>query len=121
NLHPVGDLFRRASLDELPVFIDTWTADYPYPSDVLENLLRTNAQFNNVAISDPQVDAALEQGKGALTFDGALKAYQQAESIALSENRLIPLYSGVEPYLVRPGITVPFIGGSVAYHWEDVR
>ena len=81
-------------------FIDTWTADYPYPSDVLENLVRSNGQFNNVAISDPQVDAALAQAKGALTFDGAIKAYQQAESIALNENRLIPLYSGIEPYLV---------------------
>jgi len=121
NLHPIGDFFRRASLDELPVFIDTWTADYPYPSDLLENLLRSNAQFNNVAISDPQLDAALDQGKGALTFDGALKAYQQAETIALNENRLIPLYSGIEPYLVRTGITVEFIGGSVPYRWEDVR
>jgi len=121
NLHPIGDFFRRASLDELPLFIDTWTADYPYPSDVLENLLRSNAQFNNVAISDPQVDAALDQGKNALTFESAIKAYQQAESIALNENRLIPLYSGVEQYLVRPGITVPFAGGSLAYRWEDVR
>ncbi|MEA2668697.1 MAG: oligopeptide transport system substrate-binding protein [Chloroflexota bacterium] len=121
NLHPIGDFFRRASLDELPVFIDTWAADYPYPSDVLENLLRSNAQFNNVAVSDPQVDAALDQGKVALTFDSALRAYQQAESIALNENRLIPLYSGIEPYLVRPGINVPFIGGSVAYRWEELR
>lgn len=121
NLHPVGDFFRRASLDELPVIIDTWTADYPYPSDVLESLLRTKAQFNNVAISDPQVDAALDQGKAALTFDGALRAYQQAEMIALNENRLIPLYSGIEPYLVQPGIRVPFVGGGIAYRWEDVR
>jgi len=121
NLHPLGDFFRRASLDELPVLIDTWTADYPYPSDVLENLLRSNAQFNNIAISDPQVDMALDQGKGAVTFDSALKAYQQAEAIALNENRLIPLYSGVEPYLVRPGVTVPFVGGGIAYRWEDVR
>ena len=121
NLHPVGDFFRRASLDQLPVLIDTWTADYPYPSDVLENLLRSNAQFNTVGISDPQVDSALDQAKKALTFDDALKAYQQAESIALNENRLIPLYSGIDPYLVRPGISVGFRGGSVAYRWEDVR
>ena len=121
NLHPVGDFFRRASLDELPLFIDTWTADYPYPSDVLENLLRSNAQFNSVGISDPQLDAALDQGKNALTFEAAISAYQQAESIALNENRLIPLYSGVEQYLVRPGVSVPFTGGSVPYHWEDVH
>ena len=121
TLHPVGDFFRRASLDELPVIIDTWTADYPFPSDVLENLLRTNAQFNNLRLSDPQVDAALDQGKKATTFDAAMKAYQQAESIAITDNRMVPLYSGAEPYLVRSGVSVPFIGGSIAYRWEDVR
>jgi len=41
--------------------------------------------------------------------------------VALSQNRLIPLYSGVEPYLVRSGLRVPFVGGAIAFHWEDVR
>ncbi|GAC1479165.1 MAG: peptide ABC transporter substrate-binding protein [Candidatus Dormibacteria bacterium] len=121
KLHPIGDFFRRASLDELPVFIDTWTADYPYPSDVLENLLRTDAQFNNLRLSDPQVDQALDQGKNALTFDLAIKAYQQAEAVAINDNRLVPLYSGVEPYLVQGGISVPFSGGVIAYRWEMVH
>jgi ABC-type oligopeptide transport system substrate-binding subunit len=121
NLHPVGDFFNRASQDQLPVFIDTWTADYPYPSDVLENLLRTGAQFNNLRLSDPQVDAALDQGKKAESFDAAMKAYQQAEAIAIADNRVVPLYSGVEPYLVQRGVTVPFVGGAIPYRWELVR
>lgn len=121
NLHPVGDFFRRASLDQLPLFIDTWTADYPYPSDVLESLLRTGGQFNNLGLSDPQADAALDQGKAATTVDAAMRAYQQAEAVVINDNRLIPLYSGVEPYLVQRGIMVPFTGGVIAYHWEDVR
>ncbi len=120
NLHPIGDFFRRASLDQLPVFIDTWTADYPYPSDVLESVLRTGGQFNNLGLSDPQVDAALDQGKAATTFEAALKAYQQAEAVVINDNRVLPLYSGADPYLVQRGITVPFIGGVIAFHWEDV-
>ena len=121
NLHPTGDFFNRASLDQLPLFIDTWSADFPYPSDVLDNLIASNAQFNNLRLSDPRIDAALGQAKAAPTWDEAIKGYQGAEEIALTDHRLIPLYSGVEPYLVKPGIKVPFTGGTIAFRWEDVR
>jgi len=121
NLHPTSDFFNRAALDQLPVFIDTWSADFPYPSDVLDNLLASNAQFNNLHLSDPRIDAALASGKAAPNWDVAIKAYQQAEEIVIADHRLIPLYSGVEPYLVRSGLKVPFSGGSIAYRWEDVR
>jgi ABC-type transport system substrate-binding protein len=120
-LHPTGDFFNQAALDKLPFLIDTWSADVPFPSDILENVLRANTQFNNLRLFDPEIERALDQGRTALTWDDALKAYQQAESVALAQNRLIPLYSGVEPYLVRPGLHLPFIGGAIAYHWEDVR
>jgi hypothetical protein len=40
--------------------------------------------------------------------------------MALADHRLIPLYSGVEPYLVKRGLQVPFSGG-IAFRWEDVR
>jgi hypothetical protein len=67
------------------------------------------------------VEQALEQGRAALTWDDAIKAYQQAEGLALAQNRLIPLYGGLEPYLVRPGLHVPFSGGTIPYRWENVR
>ena len=120
-LHPTGDFFNQAALDKLPLFIDTWSADIPFPSDILENVLRANSQFNNLRVFDPDIERALDQGRAAPSWDEALKAYQQAEAVALSQNRLIPLYSGVEPYLVRSGLHVPFAGGTIAYHWEDVR
>jgi len=120
-LHPTGDFFNQAALDKLPFFIDTWSADIPYPSDILENVIRANSQFNNLRLFDPAIESALDQGRAATTWDDALKAYQQAEMVALSQNRLIPLYSGVEPYLVRSGLRVPFVGGAIAFHWEDVR
>jgi peptide/nickel transport system substrate-binding protein/oligopeptide transport system substrate-binding protein len=121
NLHPTGDFFNRAALDQLPVFIDTWSADFPFASDVLDNLLASSAQFNNLHLSDPRIDTALATAKAAPSWDDAIKAYQQAEEFALTDHRLIPLYSGVEPYLVRLGLKVPFSGGTIAYRWEDVR
>ena len=121
NLHPTGDFFNRAALDQLPLFIDTWSADFPYPSDVLDNLLASNSQFNNLRLTDPQVDADLAAAKAVTVWEAAIRAYQQAEEVVLADHRLIPLYSGVEPYLVRPGLKVPFSGGTIAYRWEDVR
>jgi ABC-type transport system substrate-binding protein len=120
-LHPTGDFFNQAALDKLPFFIDTWSADVPYPSDFLENVLRANSQFNNLRLFDNGLEQTLDQGRAALSWDDAIKAYQQAEGLALAQNRLIPLYSGVEPFLVRPGLHVPFSGGTIPYRWETVR
>jgi ABC-type oligopeptide transport system substrate-binding subunit len=120
-LHPTGDFFNQAALDKLPFFIDTWSADVPYPSDFLENVLRASSQFNNLRLFDTEMEHALDQGRAALTWEDAIKAYQQAEGLALAQNRLIPLYSGVEPYLVRPGLDVHFSGGTIPYYWETVR
>jgi ABC-type oligopeptide transport system substrate-binding subunit len=120
NLHPVDDFFNQVSLDQLPFFIDTWSADLPFPGDFLENVIRGGGQFNDLGLNDVRINRALDQGRAALSWDDAIKAYQQAEAIALADNWIIPLYSGVEPYLVRPGLHVPFTGGTIAYHWEDV-
>jgi ABC-type oligopeptide transport system substrate-binding subunit len=120
-LHPTGDFFNQASLDRLPFFIDTWSADIPYPSDMLENILRANAQFNNLRLMDPAIEQALDQGRQAVSWDSALAAYQRAIALALQQNRLIPIYTGVEPYLVRPGLRIEFSGGAIAYRWENVR
>ena len=63
-------------------------------------------------------------------FGALLQLGERGEGVAglgvvrvvhLNQNRAIPLYSGVEPYLVRPGLHVPFIGGTIAYRWEEVR
>jgi ABC-type oligopeptide transport system substrate-binding subunit len=120
-VHPTGDFFKRLSLDQLPVFIDTWSADVPYPADLFENVIRTNAQFNNLHLEDQQVDAALDQGRAALTPADAIKAYQHADELVLQATRLIPLYSGVDPFLVRSGLRVAFAGGMIPYRWEEVR
>jgi ABC-type oligopeptide transport system substrate-binding subunit len=88
---------------------------------VLDTILRANSQFNNLRLFDPEIERGLDQGRAALTWEDALKAYQQVEGLALAQNRLIPLYSGVEPYLVGPSLRVPFSGGSIPYRWENVR
>jgi oligopeptide transport system substrate-binding protein len=120
-LHPTGDFFNEAAADQLPVLIDTWSADIPYPSDILEHILRSGAQFNNLHVDLPAVDGALDHGRAAPRFEDALAAYQSAEQFVLEDARIIPLYSGVEPYLVRTSLKVSFIGSVFPYRWEGVR
>ena len=120
-LHPIGDFSAEASLDRLPFFIDGWTADVPHPADVLENVLRRNAQFNNLQLQDAQIEMALDQGLRAPTFDEGISGYQTADGLAVEQVRVIPLYSGVEPYLVRSGLQVPFMGSVLPYRWEDIH
>jgi len=121
TLHASGDFSSQASLDRLPFFIDAWTADVPHPADVLENVLRRNAQFNNLQLQDAQIEGALDQGLGAPTFDDGIRGYQAADGLAVDQVRVIPLYSGVEPYLVRSGLQVPFMGSVLPYRWEDIH
>ncbi|HYM50537.1 MAG TPA: ABC transporter substrate-binding protein [Candidatus Limnocylindrales bacterium] len=120
SLHPLGDFFNQASQDLLPVMIDTWSADLPHPADILDHILRGGAQFNNLHIDDPAINEALDRADTALTLDAALSADQRAEQFVVDDGRMIPLYSAVEPYLVRPGLRVPFVGSVVPYRWEDV-
>ena len=121
TLHPTGDFFNRAALDQLPLMIDTWTADVPYPADFLEHLLRSGAQFNNLHVDVPAIDGALDRGRAAPRFEDALTAYEDAVQLVVDDGRMIPLYSGIEPYLVRPGLAPAFIGSVIPYRWEDVR
>jgi len=120
-LHAIGDFSTQASLDRLPFFIDLWTADVPHPADVLENVLRRNAQFNNLQLDDPRIEADLTQGLTAPTFEEGIRGYQAADALAVDDVDVIPLYSGVEPYLVRPGLRVSFMGTVIPYRWEEVR
>jgi len=120
NLHPTGDFFNQAALDQLPVIIDTWSADVPHPADFLEHMLRSGAQFNDLHVDDPAVEAALDRGRVAPRLDDALAAYQAAVASVTDDGRMIPLYCATEPYLVRAGLRPAFIGSVVPYRWEDM-
>lgn len=120
TLHPTGDFFNRAALDELPVMIDTWSADVPHPADFLEHILRSGAQFNNLHLGDPAIDGALDGGRGAVRIEDELAAYQSAVQLVVGDGRMIPLYSGTEPYLVRAGLQPRFYGSVIPYRWEEV-
>jgi oligopeptide transport system substrate-binding protein len=87
-----------------------WIADYPDPQNFLEVLFHSESAQNHGGYSNPEVDALLEQARGAQDTAERLALYQQAEQLILEDAAWIPLYFDVENTLVKPyvqGYTAP--------------
>ncbi|MBE7550949.1 MAG: peptide ABC transporter substrate-binding protein [Anaerolineales bacterium] len=79
-----------------------WVADYPDPQDFLEVLFYSTSSQNQGGYSNPEVDALLDQARGAQDPEERLTLYQQAEQMILEDAAWIPLYFSVENWLVKP-------------------
>ncbi|HMQ50859.1 MAG TPA: ABC transporter substrate-binding protein [Anaerolineae bacterium] len=87
-----------------------WIADYPDPQNFLEVLFHSNSAQNHGNYSNPEVDALLDQARRTSDPDERLELYQQAEQMILDDAAWVPLYFGVENWLVKPyiyGFTIP--------------
>ncbi len=87
-----------------------WIADYPDPQDFLEILFHTESAQNHGGYSNPAVDALLDQARGTRDVEERLALYQQVEQMILDDAAWIPLYFGVENWLVKPyvqGFQIP--------------
>jgi oligopeptide transport system substrate-binding protein len=87
-----------------------WIADYPDPQNFLEILFHTESAQNHGGYSNPEVDTVLDQARGAPDPDARLALYQQAEQMILDDAAWVPLYFGVENWLVKPyvrGFQIP--------------
>jgi ABC-type oligopeptide transport system substrate-binding subunit len=79
-----------------------WVADYPDPQNFLEVLFYSTSAQNHGHYSNPEVDALLDQARGAQDAEERLALYQQAEQLILEDAAWIPLYFSVENWLVKP-------------------
>lgn len=87
-----------------------WIADYPDPQNFLEVLFHSDSAQNHGNYSNPEVDALLDQARRTSDPDERLALYQQAEQKILDDAAWVPLYFGVENWLVKPyiyGFTIP--------------
>jgi oligopeptide transport system substrate-binding protein len=84
------------------MFILGWVADYPAPHNFLDNLFYTGSENNVFDYSNPEVDILLNQA--AIEQDNAarLAIYQQAEQKIVNEAPCLPLWFGVNYFLVKP-------------------
>ncbi len=81
-----------------------WIADYPDPQNFLEVLFHSDSAQNHGNYSNPEVDALLDQARGALDAEERLALYQQAEQMILDDAAWIPIYFDVENWLVKPNV-----------------
>lgn len=79
-----------------------WVADYPDPQNFLEVLFHSNSSQNHGGYSNPEVDALLDEARRTQDADERLALYQQAEQKILTDAAWVPLYFGVDNWLVKP-------------------
>jgi oligopeptide transport system substrate-binding protein len=87
-----------------------WIADYPDPQNFLEVLFHSESSQNHGNYSNPELDALLDQARATQDEQERQALYQQAEQLILEDAAWIPLYFGVENWLVKPyvyGFTIP--------------
>jgi oligopeptide transport system substrate-binding protein len=79
-----------------------WIADYPDPQNFLEVLFHSKSNQNHGGYSNPEVDATLDQARKAQDPAEREALYQKAEQMILEDAAWVPLYFGVENWLVKP-------------------
>jgi ABC-type oligopeptide transport system substrate-binding subunit len=87
-----------------------WIADYPDPQNFLEILFHSQSAQNHGHYNNPELDALLDQARGAQDVEERLALYRQAEQIILDDAAWIPIYFDVENWLVKPYVqnfTIP--------------
>jgi len=79
-----------------------WVADYPDPDNFLDFLFLSGSPENATRLSDPRVDALLEEARIESDQTRRLELYRQAEDIIIEDAVILPMRFGVDHYLVKP-------------------
>jgi oligopeptide transport system substrate-binding protein len=81
-----------------------WSADYPDPQDFLDVLFHSASPLNHTGYANPEVDRLLEAARTEPDEAARLALYRQAERKVLGDAPWLPLYHGVEHWLVAPNV-----------------
>jgi oligopeptide transport system substrate-binding protein len=90
------------NLDQYPMFMLGWGADYADPFDFLDPHFRTGAEPNRTRYSNPQVDAWLGQVKATLAQSVRLALYATIEAQVQNDAPTINLYYPGSVYIKQP-------------------
>lgn len=100
----------EADAGAYPMYMLGWSADYPDPQDFLDVLFHSASPLNNTGYANPEVDALLETARVEQGEAERLARYAEAERLILDDAVWLPLFTGVETWLVAPhvhGFTLP--------------
>ena len=76
----------------LQMFNAGWIMDYPDPEDILDLKFHSESALNDVAYSNADVDAILDQARTEQDSAARLALYQQAERLIIEDAAWLPLY-----------------------------
>jgi oligopeptide transport system substrate-binding protein len=83
------------------LFFDAWVGDYPDATTFLD-LFTSGAGENDPGYANPKFDALISEAGKTLDATRRSALLQQAETLLLEENALIPMYNRVELFLINP-------------------
>jgi len=109
---PWQDFQRELEAGVYPVFVLGWAADYPDPQDFLDLLFHSRSPLNHTGYGDAEVDRLLEAARLERDDDARLALYADAERRILDDAPWLPLYTGIDTWLVASyveGFEVPSI------------
>ncbi|HUP58734.1 MAG TPA: ABC transporter substrate-binding protein, partial [Bdellovibrionota bacterium] len=105
-LQPFDNKTFRAQQEQrtYPMFVATWTGDYPDPDGFLSVYLGGSGN-NRSGWRNPKFDALVLEGRFSQDTRHREKVYQQAQKIFLEEDAVIvPLYYEPQMALVKPRV-----------------
>ncbi len=94
--------FSDLDSGRLHMFVTGWIMDYPDPEDIVDIHFYSKSRLNSTRLSDPELDALLEQARTEQDVDTRLSLYQQAEQSIIEQAAWVPLYHGRDHALVKP-------------------
>jgi oligopeptide transport system substrate-binding protein len=108
---------QELSRSEFQMFDTGWIADYPDPQNFVDVLFYSDSAQNDWNYINEEVDALIEEARGAASLDDRVALYQEAMAIIVEEAPVIPLFHGksvevIKPYIdgyEPPAFEIPFL------------
>ncbi|MFP3895382.1 MAG: peptide ABC transporter substrate-binding protein [Anaerolineales bacterium] len=109
------------SVQRYQMFSSGWIADYPDPQNFLDILFHSKSSQNHTGYHNQRVDELLEAARVESDAAKRWELYREAERILVQEAPIVPLYHGMNHYLVKPNIKEFSAGAGLRPWLKDVR
>jgi peptide/nickel transport system substrate-binding protein/oligopeptide transport system substrate-binding protein len=100
-----SDYLEGLDRNEYPMYMLTWSADFPDPEAILGSLFRSNSPENHMGYRNADVDAALGAASTETDRQRRMATYREVEERILRDHPAVPLFHSVSYTLVKPYVT----------------
>jgi ABC-type transport system substrate-binding protein len=99
-----SDYLEGLDRNEYPMYMLTWSADFPDPEAILGSLFRSNSPENHMGYRNADVDAALSAASTETDRQRRMVIYREVEERILRDHPAVPLFHSVSYTLVKPHV-----------------